>query len=87
MEGRFMTADIITLDDFRRDDVGRAKIPTSRCEDHVDTFWQSPYATLPDPLPKDWGEFWKVSDFWWRRQVTAIVRYWGRSGHDGLWHR
>jgi hypothetical protein len=60
-----LTADILTLDDFRRDDAGPAKIPTSECEHH------SPFVTLPDPLPKDWGQFWKAGDFWWRRQATA----------------
>ena len=82
-----MTGDIITLDDFRRDAAGPAKIPTSNYEDHSDTFWQSPFVTLPDPLPKDWGEFWKVTDSWWRRQAVATVLYWGRSGPEGLWHR
>ena len=84
-----MTGDIITLDDFRRDAAKPARIPTSNYEDHSDTFWQSPFVPLPDPLPKDWGEFWKVSvsDSWWRRQTIATVLYWGRGGPEGLWHR
>ena len=82
-----MTADILTLDDFRRDDAGPAKIPASKCEHHSQTFWQSSFVTLPDPHPKDWGEFWKVTDLWWRRQAIPTVCYWGRSGYDGLWHR
>jgi hypothetical protein len=69
-----MTGDIITLDDFRRDVAKPAKVPTSNYEDHSDTFWQSPFVTLPDPLPKDWGAFWKVSDFWWRRQAIDMPR-------------
>jgi hypothetical protein len=59
-----MTAKIITLDDFRRNEAGPAKIPTSKYEHHSHTLLRSPFVTLPDPLPKDWGEFWKVSDFW-----------------------
>ena len=54
-------ADIVTLDDFRRD------IPTSNREHHSHTF----FVTLPDPLPKDWAEFWNVTDFWWRPQAIA----------------
>ena len=61
-----MTADIVTLDDFRRDDAG-AKVPTSSCERYSHTL----FVTLPDPLPKDWAEFWKATDFWWRRQAIA----------------
>ena len=60
-------ADILTLDDFRRDDAGTAKVPTSNCEHHSYTL----FVTLPDPLPKDWGEFWKATDFWFRRQAIA----------------
>jgi hypothetical protein len=60
-------ADILTLDDFRRDDAGTAKVPTSNCEHHSHTL----FVTLPDPLPKDWGEFWKATDFWFRRQAIA----------------
>ena len=44
-------ADILTLDDFRRDDAGTAKVPTSNCEHHSHTL----FVTLPDPLPKDWA--------------------------------
>jgi hypothetical protein len=82
-----MTGDIITLDDFRRDAAKPARISTSNYDDHSDALWQSSFVTLPDPLPKNWGEFWKVTDSWWRRQAIATVLYWGRSGHDGLWHR
>ena len=60
-------ADIVTLDDFRRDDAGPAKVPTSNREHHSHTS----FVTLPDPVPKDWGEFWRVSVFWSRRQATA----------------
>jgi hypothetical protein len=66
-----MTADIFTLDDFRRDHVGPARIPASHREHHARAFWQSPFETLPDPRPRDWGEFWKAGDFWWRRRVTS----------------
>jgi hypothetical protein len=59
-----VTADIVMLEDFRRDDAG-AKVSTSSCEHH------SLFVTLPDPLPKDWAEFWKATDFWWRQQAIA----------------
>ena len=74
-------ADIVTLDDFRRDDAGPAKVPTSNREHHSHTFFVTlpdslPHdwgesVTLPDPVPKDWGEFWKVTDSWWRRHAIA----------------
>ena len=65
-------ADILTLDDFRRNDAGRAKIPASKkYELHARISWQSPFVTLPDPLPKDWGEFWKATDLWWQQQAIA----------------
>lgn len=75
-----MTADILTLDDFRRGGAGPAKTPTPECEYH------SHALNLPDPFPKDWGEFWKAGDFWWRWQAITVC-YWGKGGHDGLWHR
>lgn len=62
-----MTGDIVNLDDFRRNDAGPAKIATSNSEHHSHTL----FVTLPDPLPKDWGEFWKATDFWWRPQTIS----------------
>ena len=62
-----MTAEIVTLDDFRRHDAGSAKVPASNREHHSRTL----FVTSPDPLPKDWGEFWKAANFWWRRQAIA----------------
>jgi hypothetical protein len=59
-----MTADIVLLSHFRRGDAGPAKVSTSQ---HLLTL----FVTLPDPLPKDWGEFWNVTDFWWRPQAIA----------------
>ena len=59
-------ADILTLNDFRRDDAKRAKISAPKFEHHSHTYGRSPFVTFPDPLPRDWGEFWKASDFWWR---------------------
>jgi hypothetical protein len=67
MEGRFLTADILTLDDFRRGDGGPARNPRSEREGQSHTLW----LTLPDPLPKDWSQFWKANDFWFRRQALA----------------
>jgi hypothetical protein len=66
-----MTGKILTLNDFRRDDAGPAKISTSKYEHHTQTLGRLPFVTLPDPLPKDWGEFWRASAFWSRRQATA----------------
>jgi hypothetical protein len=65
-----LTADILTLDDFRRDDAGSAKIPTSECERlvHIGAI---AIRDIASPLPKDWGEFWKASDHWWPRQAIA----------------
>ena len=76
-----MTGDIITLDDFRRNDAGPAKVSTSNCEYHSPTTFVtlpdplpndgSEFVTLPDPIPKNWSEYWKVTDFWWRRRAIA----------------
>ena len=66
-------ADILTLNDFRRNDAARAKIPASeKYERRSHLSRQSPFVTLPDPLPKAWGEFWKASDMWWRRGPVNI---------------
>jgi hypothetical protein len=72
-----MTGKIFTLDDFRRDDAERAKISVSAHEHDApkyppQTAGQLPLATLADPFPKDWGEFWRASAFWSRRQATDV---------------
>ena len=72
-----MTGKIFTLDDFRRGDAERAKISASGHEHHAQkyptqTSGRSPFVTLADPFPKEWGEFWRASDFWSRRQATDI---------------
>ena len=77
-------ADILTLNDFRRNDAARAKGPTSKqYEHHAQISWQSPFVTSPDPLPNDWGRFWKAGDLWWRRGPVNIPIPEG-SGHHSL---
>jgi hypothetical protein len=60
-----MTADIVTLDNFRRNGSDAAEIPKSKRE--------PPFVTFPDPLPKDWGKFWKASHLWWQREISTTA--------------